>query len=975
MLFRRTINRALSTILTVAFLAMSAACSTVSERPPALPDSFWGFNLNGGRTQAISVNPRNRDEVVIATQFGGLWRTTDGGARWRHLNGLNEVFVHDVQFGPDGATLVATVGRNNYEDHRGGIWVSRDNGATWSRPSSSRLPASTRIPDRPVAYGVAVDPDDGRRWYAGTDYGVARSADNGATWTHVEVDGGIVVEGDKRQQAVQAVLPFPGGSILAMTRRGVYRSDSRGAAGSWTRVRNEGFGFYENIGWNKMDRSPYWPYAFILKDYTTLYLYELGSGNWTAIPLPAGAGSRGPFVRVGKPSFSGGYITIWVGQGTRALRVTRKRIGSLRVIAADDWTIFGRGEGVHDDMGDLGLDAEYRPVMIGSDGGVYKPDPEDAARWINAAPAGSGMNSYLITDLAGVNVEDDGVVTTSLHYATQDNAVWGSLDNGASWPNVDCCEGFHIEGPRTASTGADVTMAYGRVGAGYSGSRMSDQGLADQTNVSDAIAGGGTLQSQFCDTATPPNCEMKFDAGQAFYLKPGYWLRVRGPSGANQQVLISTDDGATWRQRFDLAVNAAGVFQRTKAHYPASYAKAYLPVFTGAANPDGSMKIGLLRLYSLTRNTVTPLGASAVIELPSNGSLGQRATEFDWQAVFGAHPKQWRWVIAPDIVNGDVKVTRDGGRSWTTDAELTSLVTKNGALRLWDGGAYSMQVTHIAFDPYREDRVLVGTREAGVICSNDGGASWGRVPKSERILYVTGFQFKPGGSVIVSTYGRGLWSLKAKAAACVGGRPPRESSSSVATGTVAVIPRESIPIGVLDTDVAGAVGLSDAIEPDEEERSEPPPVDPDRPRLVVTTSVFTQGGPVLGDDERIEITAYGFAPEGIEVTLDDKPINVKGSISRIDKGVRIALDMPAELGYGAHRITVAQRVGGEERRAAIEFRKVHRDEHLGEPEDKDKGARELSPQELEALETQYDAPEIPLKPSGREQQRIEDDKR
>jgi len=941
-------NRMLLTacLIVMAGVALTA-CRTVSERPASTPNEFWGIALNGGRTQAITVNPSNSDEVVIATQFGGLWRTTDGGAHWRHLNGLNEVFVHDVQFGTDGTTLIATVGRTNHVDHHGGIWVSWNDGATWTRPASSRPPASARIPNRPVAQGIALDPDNPRRWYVGTDFGVAVSDDNGATWSHAEVDSSVGVDADRLQQAVQSVLAFPGGSVLAMTRWGIYRSDSDGAAGTWRRVRNEGFSFYESGGWNKMDRSPYWPYAFVLKDYSTLYLYELGADRWTALALPADAVSRGPFVRIGKPVSMPGYITIWVGQGTRALKVTRKRIGSLRAIGASSWSIFGRGEGVHDDMGDLGVDVGGRPVMIGSDGGVFKPDPANPGRWIGAAPAGSGMNSYLMTDLLGVNSEHEGRAITALHFATQDNAVWGSPDYGGTWNSVDCCEGFHTEGPVTSATPA--TVAYGRTGAGYSDSRVGESGLTSQRNLSDADEDGTSYVTKDSEGNITGST-----AGQAFYLKPGRWIRGRFPAGANQQILVSGDDGATWRRRFDLTVNMAGVFQRTKTHYPITYVKAYLPVFTGATNPDGSMQIGLVRLYNLMRTRTDTIGATSVMTLPSNGSLGQRATEFDWQAVFGAHPKDWRFVIAPDIVNGDIKVTHDGGLTWTTDTALTSLVTDGGALRLWDGGAYLMQVTHIAFDPYRDGRILVGTREAGVLCSDDGGVHWGRIPKSRPILYATGFQFRQDGNTLISTYGRGLWSLLASASTCVDGRPPRER------GFITV---DRIPDWVLVSDIAEYVGTPQQIEPDEEERREPPADDANRPRLIVDTGIPSMTGPVLGAAGSLEITAVGFdLTNELVIELDGQ--RVQGKIRRTPRAAHIALDLPRDLTDGPHRVSIRQQSSAGQHRASFEFRKAHLDEHLGEPErDGDhKGAEEPTFEELEALERGHDDSEVPLKP-------------
>jgi hypothetical protein len=37
---------------------------------------------NGGRVQSIAVNPTNRDNAIIAMQFGGLWKTYNAGQAW-----------------------------------------------------------------------------------------------------------------------------------------------------------------------------------------------------------------------------------------------------------------------------------------------------------------------------------------------------------------------------------------------------------------------------------------------------------------------------------------------------------------------------------------------------------------------------------------------------------------------------------------------------------------------------------------------------------------------------------------------------------------------------------------------------------------------------------------------------------------------------------------------------------------------------
>jgi hypothetical protein len=88
-------------------------------------------------------------------------------------------------------------------------------------------------------------------------------------------------------------------------------------------------------------------------------------------------------------------------------------------------------------------------------------------------------------------------------------------------------------------------------------------------------------------------------------------------------------------------------------------------------------------------------------------------------------------------------------------------VLKGGALTMWGGRPDLMEVTEIAFDPYQAGRILVGTRDAGIICTADDGRTWRTIYDSDKINYITAFHFQPAGSVFVSSYGHGLWLLQA----------------------------------------------------------------------------------------------------------------------------------------------------------------------------------------------------------------------
>ena len=84
----------------------------IAEFPPVLPDSFSGIPVNGGRTISIAVHPFEPDTIVLSTQFGGLWKTVNGGRAWRHIDSLPAVSSQDVAWTPTGSRLIATIARD-----------------------------------------------------------------------------------------------------------------------------------------------------------------------------------------------------------------------------------------------------------------------------------------------------------------------------------------------------------------------------------------------------------------------------------------------------------------------------------------------------------------------------------------------------------------------------------------------------------------------------------------------------------------------------------------------------------------------------------------------------------------------------------------------------------------------------------------------------------------------------------------------
>ena len=827
----------LSTAFIAAILALSSTCekSPLQQLPPKMPEAAAGVTANaanGGRVQSIAVNPRNRDNAIIAMQFGGLWKTYGAGAAWFRVYTLPALYVTDVEYGADGNTVVATVFRDNRTQNGGGggIYVSRSNGDFWVRPASGIVPSNPWTSVETSAYSISRAPDEPRLWYVGTDFGVAISRDNAATWTHTNFANG----------PIQSVLAFPGGSLLAMSKNRIWRSDDRGT--NWRIVIEDDFSQFSPMNQgiapssNKMDRSPLHPWAFIIKDYNAapahgsgkLWFYELDTGIATPLALPQGR-SRGPFVRVSKDDlFGGNHIRIWVGTGWDGYYVIRQDAASIRAIRstpdADDWVSFIAEAGIHADMGDLGLDANAKPAFMGTDGGIFRPRVQSkwweiggTHKWVSAAQPGSGMNSLQISDLAGTNVrQPNGHISTTLYFTTQDNQLYTSPNGGGTWTAGSGGEGFGLEARPDANSGQTAQIVYVDVGGG-GGDTFADLNVTNRRPVPKLDQNGVALDS----------FHNPFFVSQQPGTNTSNWVRRRVPSTMPfTEVYFSNNSGENWRKFANVNFKFAGEIRTVST-------VAWLPVFTGGPNNE----IGLVPMSTSTAPGVPPptYDDSDVVRLPGGGSLGRRFTEFDTHAIYAVHPTNWAYLIAPDIVANDVKVTRDGGRTWHASAGLTAQVLRGGALRMWGGKADFMQVTEIAFDPYNPKRILVGTRDGGIVCTADDGRTWRTIYDSDKILYVTGFHFLPNGTVYVSSYGTGLWQLKATKGCPRSYEFPWDMRPDFSVGAreVGVLARDAPPVAPRALGAADRPKLFVTLE-----ESEPPS---QRERLVIAGRGFTPG--------------------------------------------------------------------------------------------------------------------------------------
>ncbi|MGH7460865.1 MAG: WD40/YVTN/BNR-like repeat-containing protein, partial [Longimicrobiales bacterium] len=153
-------------------------------------DATDADGASGGRVNGLARAP-NGTTFFAASEWGGLYFSTDTGQTWAHVPGHFPMATWDVEVDPsNGNRVYATSFYDGRVNSRAGISVSTDGGVTWTHPASA-TPAAGFCDgddrrDNPGAFGIAIDPANTNHVVIGTNCGVARSTDAGVNWTFID---------------------------------------------------------------------------------------------------------------------------------------------------------------------------------------------------------------------------------------------------------------------------------------------------------------------------------------------------------------------------------------------------------------------------------------------------------------------------------------------------------------------------------------------------------------------------------------------------------------------------------------------------------------------------------------------------------------------------------------------------------------------------------------------------------------------
>lgn len=712
--------------------------SSVQEFAPNLAGGTSSPNW-GGRTVAVTTSPTNNQNTISASESGGLFRTTNDGTSWSHVDGFPLHRMSDVRYAPSNdSVVIATAVTSNDTQNPGGIWRSTDGGNTWANVSSSPAICPGGNFD---GLGIAFEPGNSNV-YVGTGCGVAVSPDLGATWT---------LQGAGR---VLSVAASSGGIVDACATDGHRRYTNSGGTltqqGTTTQIAGQncpqGNGYYGGV--HNMAVAPGDSGAvFAVVRNTSSSTCGSGSNDyglyetdnpgqagesWTSVGIACAGFARPQWLATHASSDgTANHFDIFYSSGldihkiTCTSGITTQRCTGTSSAPSDK----------HSDLSDLSYPPGTNcPEFLSGDSGL-QVTTDCGATFHQGAGSGTSNGNYNALQIYQVTgqIHPTG---TDLYLGTQDNDIWASGNNGSSWPNQICCEGFNMHIPAQSPSGSGQTLT----GTACSGCNNFKSGALLAGNTSWNNPSGGNPGP---------------DTGSPALVEPGVYVQWSQPTAPTNQLNISTNTGGAWS-----TVSGATIAQALMgepvvvgpAGSPTIY-QAYCTNSCGFIAPSG----GLKRITGARTSSATVNAADTGITVGTYNTGD--AAFLSQQPSFGVDPNNPLHLIAADVGSSSMKQSTDGGQTWTVDNGLTNLVTGNGRYGFTQG-VFGTESMAIAWDPYHAGHILVGTETGGIIGSLDNGNSWFLLNNSQQVPAVTSFFFdNVQNDIIVSSYGRGLWKL------------------------------------------------------------------------------------------------------------------------------------------------------------------------------------------------------------------------
>jgi len=160
------------------------------DNPPATANlGIFAQTAAAGRPHrgviyALGLSPRDAQVLWAGTDDGLVWRTADGGGHWTNVTppGVGPwAKISIVEASPfDTQSAYVAINRFRLDEQRPQLFRTHDGGRSWTEIDGGIEPAPTNV--------VRADPQRAGLLYAGTERGVWVSFDDGASWSSLRLN-------------------------------------------------------------------------------------------------------------------------------------------------------------------------------------------------------------------------------------------------------------------------------------------------------------------------------------------------------------------------------------------------------------------------------------------------------------------------------------------------------------------------------------------------------------------------------------------------------------------------------------------------------------------------------------------------------------------------------------------------------------------------------------------------------------------
>ena len=675
-----------------------------------LPASYGGWHSckigGGGYVQNVVFAPSDPKRLYAYVDVGGVYRSDDGGERWRMMNRTLRIHaVRSLDVDPRNADrLIAAVG-DQWDNGAEGICISKDGGETWKLVQKAFFYGNSDY--RSAGVVLARDPKNPDMVLAaGAKDGVLRSVDGGTTWQKTTGADGLYPTDIKFSRDGKRVLlcahpskPYHEGQLTG----GYFASNDGGQT------------------WQKMSDEAPTETVQAAKDTARWYgifeqapILRVSTDNGTSwqdftqgLPPPGDADNYTSDTRFDGLAVGPDFVTIGSRKGTFYKRPTNggewskiERMGVTEIYEGKTW---------------YGAMQTGKWQHFGSALGSIVIDPKNPNRWFFT----DWYAIYQTTD-AGKhwNLSMNGVEVTVLHTLTQDpsdprHVHLGMADNGYLYSDdggerfVDAYINSNMKG--IAVSPADPTKVYG-VGDPANGQWRSN------TVYLSADKGKTWAKSPMIGLPDPEKFNrnsIAVDPKDANHVYVAVAETVKPGEGGVYQ---STDGGKNWHW-LGQGLEGDGFFRSDIWNIGREV----------AVDSAGNL-LAISQDKWQVKRFDPKVGKWEDSKVDSPGKVQPRC-------LFADPKTAGRFFIAAFGDGGGIFRTDDAGKSWKR--------------------AYNIAAAHIAIDMANPQRIVAGLSE-GVVLSRDGGATWQKL--DERLPARTECRVAfAGNRVLVGTGGSGAF--------------------------------------------------------------------------------------------------------------------------------------------------------------------------------------------------------------------------